>query len=160
MLPRQGGQRELSAQLEAYLLNLHAAGTMLPFAVIEAATGKAVGMTTYMNADAVNKRVEIGATWYRKRVQRTDLNTNCKLLLLTHAFETWNLVRVELITDIRNEQSRAAILRLGAKQEGILRKHMVTWNGRPRNSVYFSILDTEWAEVKAGLGKKLARKPV
>ncbi len=96
---------------------------MLPFSVIDNASGKAVGMTTFMNVDAPNSRVEIGGTWYRKSVQRSDLNTQCKLLLLTHAFETLDCIAVEFRTHFFNHQSRRAIERLGAKLDGILRSH-------------------------------------
>src|SRR5207244_4140269 len=140
-------------------LNLHAAGTMLPFAVMEAATGKAVGMTTYMNADAVNKRVEIGATWYRKSVQRTDLNTNCKLLLLTHAFESLDGIAVEFRTHFFNHASRRGIERLGAKLDGILRSHQMAPNGTLRDTVVYSIIASEWPTVKAHLDYQLHEKP-
>jgi RimJ/RimL family protein N-acetyltransferase len=138
-------------------LNLHAAGTMLPFAVIEAATGKAVGMTTYMNADAVNKRVEIGATWYRKSVQRTDLNTNCKLLLLTHAFESLDCIAVEFRTHFFNHASRRGIERLGAKLDGILRSHQRASDGTLRDTCVYSIIAPEWPTVKAHLTWQLAK---
>jgi RimJ/RimL family protein N-acetyltransferase len=110
-----------------------------------------------MNMDLANRKVEIGSTWIAPPWQRTAVNTEAKFLMLRHAFETWNCLRVELKTDALNERSRNAILRLGAKEEGTLRKHMLTWNGRERDSVYFSILDTEWLGVKAGLEAKLAR---
>jgi RimJ/RimL family protein N-acetyltransferase len=110
-----------------------------------------------MNMDLANRKVEIGSTWIAPTWQRTPVNTDAKFLMLRHAFETWNCLRVELKTDALNERSRTAILRLGAKEEGTLRKHMLTWNGRQRDSVYFSILDTEWPGVKAGLEAKLAR---
>jgi len=99
--------------------------------------------------------VEIGSTWIAPRWQRTVVNTEAKYLMLCQAFETWKCMRVELKTDALNERSRQAILRLGAKEEGTLRKHMVAWNGRQRDSVYFSILDTEWPEVKARLEERL-----
>src|SRR5207302_4104649 len=108
-----------------------------------------------------DQKCAIGYTWLAKSAQRTSINTEAKLLLLTHAFEAWKCVRVELITDVRNEQSRAAILRLGAKQEGILRKHLILPSGRVRDSVFFSIIDDEWPEVKARLMAKLAEtRPV
>jgi len=138
-------------------LRLHAAGTMLPFAVIEAATGKAVGMTTYMNADAVNKRVEIGATWYRKSVQRTDLNTNCKLLLLTHAFESLDSIAVEFRTHFFNHASRRGIERLGAKLDGILRNHQRASDGTLRETCVYSIIASEWPTVKSHLTFQLAK---
>ena len=130
-------------------------GLSLPFATIERSTGRVAGTTRYMNMDLANRKVEIGSTWIAPPWQRTVINTEAKYLMLRHAFETWNCLRVELKTDSMNQRSRQAILRLGAKEEGTLRKHMVTWNSRQRDSVYFSILDTEWAEVKSGLERKL-----
>jgi N-acetyltransferase len=127
----------------------------VPFATVERSSGRLAGSTRFMNIDAANRRVEIGSTWIAAPWQRTAVNTEAKYLMLRHAFETWNCMRVELKTDALNEKSRKAILRLGAKEEGTFRKHMVTWNGRVRDSVYFSILDTEWPEVKAGLEEKL-----
>src|SRR5262249_48087960 len=112
--------------------NLQAAGSMLPFAVIDTAGGKAVGMTTYLNVDAANRRLEIGATWYRKAVQRTDLNTHCKLLLLTHAFDKLDCIAVEFRTHFFNHQSRHGIERLGAKLDGILRSHQLATDGTLR----------------------------
>jgi len=138
-------------------LDLHAKGSMLPFAVLENATGQAVGMTTYMNIDAKNKRVEIGSTWYRKRVQRGALNTECKLMLLTHAFETLNCVAVEFRTSYFNYQSRKAIERLGAKPDGILRQHTIMANGTVRDTCVFSIIASEWPSVKAHLSYQLSR---
>jgi RimJ/RimL family protein N-acetyltransferase len=137
-------------------LGLQAAGSMLPFTVKQP-DGEIAGMTTYMNVDAVNKRVEIGSTWYRKAVQRTPLNTQCKLLLLQHAFETLNCIAVEFRTHYFNQQSRAAIARLGAKQDGILRNHQVAANGTLRDTVVFSIIAPEWPTVKAHLTYQLER---
>lgn len=131
--------------------NLQAAGSMLPFAVIDTQAGKAVGMTTYMNADAANKRVEIGSTWYRKSVQRSDLNTRCKLLLLSHAFERLGCIAVELRTHFFNHQSRAGIERLGAKLDGILRNHMIASDGTLRDTCVYSIIAGEWPTVKSHL---------
>jgi RimJ/RimL family protein N-acetyltransferase len=130
---------------------------MLPFTVIENATGQAVGMTTYMNIDARNQRVEIGSTWYRKRVQRSPLNTECKLMLLTHAFEKLNCIAVEFRTSFFNHQSRKAIERLGAKPDGILRQHTIMANGTVRDTCVFSIIASEWPSVKAHLGYQLSR---
>lgn len=130
----------------------------VPFATFERVSNQIVGTTRYMNMDLANRRVEIGSTWIAPRWQRTVINTEAKYLMLRHAFEAWNCMRVELKTDARNEQSRRAILRLGAKEEGILRKHMLTWDGRQRDSVYFSILDTEWPQVKAQLQAKIDTK--
>ena len=139
-------------------LALQAAGSMLPFTVFDAA-GRIVGMTTYMNIDAGNRRVEIGSTWYAKRVQRSPLNTQCKLLLLGHAFEGLNCIAVEFRTHFFNHQSRRAIERLGAKQDGILRSHQVAPNGTLRDTVVFSIIAAEWPTVKAHLTYQLNDKP-
>jgi len=130
-------------------------GLSLPFATVDRTSGKVVGTTRYMNMDSPNRKVEIGSTWIAPPWQRTVINTEAKYLMLRHAFESWKCLRVELKTDSMNQRSRQAILRLGAKEEGTLRKHMLTWNGRQRDSVYFSILDTEWAEVKAELERKV-----
>ncbi len=115
-----------------------------------------VGSTRFYEIFPNDRKCAVGYTWLSKSAQRTPINTECKLLLFTHAFETWKCVRVELITDVLNEQSRAAILRLGAKQEGILRKHLILPSGRVRDSVFFSITDEEWPEVKQKLISKLA----
>lgn len=131
-------------------------GTMLPFAVIEAESGKAVGMTTYMNIDAEARRVEIGSTWYRKRVQRTALNTECKLLLLTHAFETLDCIAVEFRTHFLNQQSRRAIERLGARLDGILRNHRRSSDGTLRDTCVYSIIASEWPAVRSHLRHQLA----
>ena len=139
-------------------LGLQKAGSMLPFTVFDAA-GKIAGMSTYMNIDAANRRVEIGSTWYAKRVQRTPLNTQCKLLLLGHAFEAINCIAVEFRTHFFNHQSRRAIERLGAKQDGILRSHQVAPNGTLRDTVLFSIIAAEWPTVKAHLNFQLHDKP-
>ena len=138
-------------------LGLQAQGSMVPFAVIDKATNEAVGMTTFMHIDAVNRRLEIGSTWYRKRVQRSPLNTECKLLLLTHAFERLNCIAVEFRTHFFNRQSRAAIERLGAKLDGILRQHQFASNGTLRDTCVYSILDREWPTVKANLAHRLER---
>jgi RimJ/RimL family protein N-acetyltransferase len=139
-------------------LGLQEAGAMLPFTVFDAA-GKIAGMTTYMNVDAGNRRVEIGSTWYAKRVQRSPLNTQCKLLLLAHAFEAINCIAVEFRTHFFNHQSRRAIERLGAKQDGILRNHQIAPNGTLRDTVVFSIIASEWPTVKAHLEFQLNEKP-
>ena len=131
-------------------LKLQAEGSMLPFAVIDP-NGRAVGMTTYMNVDAVNRRVEIGSTWYRKSAQRTGINTQCKLLLLTHAFEELKCIAVEFRTHFFNQQSRRGIERLGAKLDGILRNHQVAPNGTLRDTCVYSIIASEWLTVKAHL---------
>jgi RimJ/RimL family protein N-acetyltransferase len=116
-----------------------------------------VGSTRFYEIFPKDRKCAIGYTWLAKSAQRTPINTECKLLLLTHAFETWKCVRVELITDVLNEQSRNAILRLGAKQEGILRKHLILPSGRVRDSIFFSITDDEWPEVKSRLEAQLQR---
>ena len=121
------------------------------------AAGTPVGMTTYMNIDAVYRRVEIGSTWYAARVQRTPLNTECKLMLLTHAFETLQCIAVELRTHVMNTQSRRAIERIGAKLDGILRQHMRMPNGTLRDTCVYSILDNEWPTVRAHLQWQLAK---
>jgi N-acetyltransferase len=127
-------------------LALQQQGSMIPFSVIETSSGDAAGMTTFMH---------IGSTWYRQRVQRTALNTECKLLLLTHAFERLNCIAVEFRTHFFNEQSRAAILRLGAKLDGVLRQHQIIGNGTLRDTCVYSILDCEWPTVKAHLTHRL-----
>ena len=130
---------------------MQAAGSMLPFAVFVPGNSRAVGVTTYMNVDAANKRVEIGSTWYAKSVQRSALNTNCKYLLLRHAFKTLGCNAVELRTHFMNRQSRAAIERLGAKLDGVLRNHMIMPNGTLRDTAVYSILNSEWPAVEANL---------
>jgi N-acetyltransferase len=132
-------------------LALQTKGSMLPFAVLDNTTGKAVGMTTYMNIDAANRRVEVGSTWYRKAVQRTDLNTQCKLMLLTHAFETLACIAVEFRTHFFNHQSRRGIERLGAKLDGILRSHQLASNGTLRDTCVYSIIACEWPAVHSHL---------
>jgi RimJ/RimL family protein N-acetyltransferase len=131
--------------------------TALPFVTIEQQTDRIVGSTRFGNIDAPNHRAEIGWTWIGQPWQRTVVNTEAKFLMLQHAFETWHCIRVEFKTDVLNERSCAAILRLGAKQEGIFRHHMITESGRLRDSVYFSIINDEWPEVKARLQSLLAR---
>jgi N-acetyltransferase len=132
-------------------------GLSIPFATFERSSNRVVGTTRYMNMDMANRKLEIGSTWIAPPWQRTVINTEAKYLMLRHAFETWKCLRVELKTDSMNQRSRQAILRLGAKEEGTLRKHMLTWNGRQRDSVYFSILDTEWPAVKMELERKLQK---
>jgi N-acetyltransferase len=127
----------------------------LPFVIKEKSTDKIIGSTRFGNIDIKNRKAEIGWTWINPRWQRTRVNTEAKLLMLTHAFEIWKCVRVELKTDALNEKSRNAILRIGAKEEGILRNHMITDTGRFRDTVYFSIIDSEWQTVKAVLNEKL-----
>ncbi len=129
----------------------------LPFVIIDKKTDTVVGCSRYLNADAKNRRVEIGATWYAERVQRTGVNTECKYLLLKHAFEVLDCIAVEFRTHFHNFPSRNAILRLGAKQEGILRNHRIGENGVIRDTVLFSILDSEWNSVKTSLKFKMIR---
>jgi RimJ/RimL family protein N-acetyltransferase len=138
-------------------LREQAAGVSLPFATVERASGTVVGSTRYLNIDRSNRRVEIGSTWIAPPWQRTAINTEAKYLMLRHAFETLGCVRVELKTDSLNDRSRRAILRLGAQEEGTLRSHMICHDGRLRHTVYYSILDSEWPMVKAGLEAKLNR---
>ena len=131
---------------------------VLAFAIIEKASGKAVGMTTYMNIDGVNKRVEIGSTWYRQSVQRGPINTECKLLMLTHAFESLSCIAVEFRTHALNLQSRRAIERLGAKFDGMLRNHTVMRDGTLRDTAIYSIINSEWPTVKTHLNWQM-KKP-
>jgi len=138
-------------------LGLRETGSMLPFAIVDKASGRAVGMTTYMHIDAATKRVEIGSTWYRKSVQRSPLNTECKFLLLQHAFEQMDCVAVEFRTHYINTQSRQGIERLGAKLDGILRSHMVLANGTVRDTAVYSIIASEWPSVKAHLTWQMER---
>lgn len=135
-----------------------ARGTELPFAIVRKDEDRVVGTTRFYEIYPNDRKAAIGYTWLAKSAQRSPVNTEAKLLLLTHAFETWRCVRVELLTDVLNTQSRAAILRLGAKQEAILRNHMILPSGRVRDSVVFSIIDSEWPEVKHGLVSKLHRE--
>ena len=135
----------------------HKAGDGLAFATIDEVTNKVVGSTRFMKASLPNKRVEIGSTFLGKSAQKTKINTEAKLLMLTHAFETLKLNRVEFLTDYHNTVSRNAILRLGAKQEGILRNHMVMPDARVRDSVLFSIIENEWPGVKQNLLYKLTK---
>ncbi len=132
-------------------------GESVVFATLDRGSGRVIGSTRFMNIDRVNRRVEIGSTWIAPAWQRTGVNTEAKYLMLRHAFEVWQCMRVELKTDALNRQSRAAILRIGAKEEGTLRRHVITWTGRVRDSVYFSILDSEWPKVKADLEQMLLR---
>jgi RimJ/RimL family protein N-acetyltransferase len=149
---------KMAAEIERRL-SLHKQGSMLPFTV--QVNGKAVGMTTYMNIDAANQRVEIGSTWYRASVQRTPVNTECKRLLLAYAFEQLQCNAVEFRTHFFNQQSRRAIERLGAKLDGVLRNHQINHHpdalGALRDTCVYSILNTEWPSVKAHLDYQLSR---
>ena len=146
---------DMAAYVELALKE-QAEGLSLPFAQMERATGRVIGSTRYMNIERTQHRVEIGCTWIGQEWQRSAANTEAKYLLLRHAFETLGCMRVELKTDSLNEKSRAAILRIGAKQEGIFRNHMITSTGRIRHTVYFSIVDSEWSGVKAELERRLS----
>jgi N-acetyltransferase len=147
-------------QMKAYVelaLTERANGVSMPFAQIERASGRAIGSTRFMNIEKNHRRLEIGSTWIGPAWQRSAINTEAKYLLLRHAFEDLGCMRVELKTDSMNEKSRNAILRIGAKQEGIFRNHMLTSTGRVRHTVYFSVIDSEWPGVKAELERRLGR---
>lgn len=131
-------------------------GESVVFATVERASGRVIGSTRFMNIDRVNRRVEIGSTWIAAAWHRTPVNTEAKYLMLRHAFEIWQCMRVELKTDALNQRSRNAIMRIGAKEEGTLRKHLITSTGRVRDTVYFSILDHEWPEAKHKLETRRA----
>ncbi|BDZ48923.1 acetyltransferase [Frondihabitans sucicola] len=135
---------------------LHAAGASVPWAVVDAASGRAVGITTFLNLEPANRRLEIGSTWLGRAAQRTGINAEAKLLLLTHAFETLGCIAVEFRVHWHNQQSRAAVARLGAKQDGVLRNHKVWPDGTIRDTVVFSIIDGEWPTVKQSLVQRLA----
>ncbi|MBO0331190.1 GNAT family N-acetyltransferase [[Muricauda] lutisoli] len=149
--------------IDSYLdiaLSQQASGHALPFAIINKKTNTIVGSTRFLNVDAKNKRVEIGATWYAKKVQRTGINTECKYLLLKYAFESLDCIAVEFRTHFHNHPSRNAILRLGAKQDGILRNHRIDDSGNLRDTVVFSILNSEWKTVKTALEFKMGSNQV
>ena len=148
------------ASMAAYItaaLDAQSRGSELPFVIIQKSSGQVVGSTRFYFINRDDRNVEIGYTWLAASAQRSGVNAEAKLLLLTHAFERWRCIRVALITDVLNQQSRTAILRLGAKEEGILRNHMIMPGGRYRDSVCFSIIEAEWPEVKARLEAKLRR---
>lgn len=128
----------------------------VPFATIEKSSGRVIGSTRFANIEVKHRRVEIGWTWIHPDWQRSAINTEAKFLMLRHAFETWDCIRVELKTDVLNAKSRNAIMRIGAQEEGILRRHFITESGRVRDTIYFSILDSEWDEVKRNLESKLS----
>ncbi len=147
------------AEMQAYVktaLDEQQRGVSLPFAILDATTGEVIGCTRFGNIERAHLRVEIGWTWVTAARQRTVANTEAKLLLLTHAFETWGVNRVELKTDALNMKSRNAIGRIGGVQEGIFRQHMVTASGRVRDTAYFSIVKAEWPAVKEKLSEKIA----
>jgi RimJ/RimL family protein N-acetyltransferase len=133
-------------------------GDSIVFATVGRGSRQTIGSTRFMNIDWINRRVEIGSTWIAPAWQRTAVNTEAKYLMLRQAFEVWKCMRVELKTDALNEKSRSAILRIGAKEEGTLRRHLVTWSGRVRDTVYFSILDNEWPVVKKNLEDRLSTR--
>jgi N-acetyltransferase len=139
----------------ADLLALREKGSAFAFAVRDNASGRIIGGTRYLNIDAANRRLEIGGTWYAKSVQRSGINTECKLMLLAHAFEQLECIAVEFRTDLFNKRSQAAIERLGAKRDGLLRNHMIMADGRIRDTVVYSIIRSEWAGVKTNLQFKL-----
>jgi RimJ/RimL family protein N-acetyltransferase len=140
------------------LLEYQKKGMDLPFAVIHLETGQAIGATRYLEIHTHDQGLEIGGTWYAVNFQRTAVNTECKYLLLKHAFETLGFIRVQFKTDLRNERSQRAIERIGAVKEGVLRKHMILPDGSVRHSVYYSILDDEWPAVKIQLEEKLKQR--
>lgn len=150
--------RNTMASYIASALQAQAQDRELPFVIVRKDSDQVVGTTRFYDIALDEGRAAIGYTWLSRSAQRTAVNTEAKLLLLTHAFESWQCNRVELITDVLNQQSRDAILRLGATQEGILRNHMRMPNGRIRDSVCFSIIAAEWPEVRAGLAARLARR--
>jgi RimJ/RimL family protein N-acetyltransferase len=154
-IPKPVHSREDMQDYIRTALHWQSDGTAIPFVTMERSTGRVAGSTRYMNIDRPNRHVEIGATWLARPWQRTVMNTEAKYLMLRHAFEQLGCIRVELKTDELNLQSRNAILRIGAKQEGIFRNHIVCAGGRLRNSVWFSIIDSEWPAVKASLEEKL-----
>lgn len=131
------------------------AGSEYPFIVLDKSTGNIIGSTRFLEISPVHKALEIGWTWYTPNAQGTSINPECKLLLLEYAFETLGCIRVQLKTDLRNERSQRAIEKLGAKREGVLRKHRILWDGYIRDSVYYSILDSEWPDIKKRLLKRL-----
>jgi RimJ/RimL family protein N-acetyltransferase len=134
-----------------------AAGTVMPFVIVLRQSGAIVGSTRFWKIDRANRKLEIGHTWLSESVQRSTVNTEAKYLLLSHAFDALQCVRVQFTTDELNEKSRAAILRIGAQQEGVVRHERIMPDGRKRNSVRFSIIDDEWPQVKAMLERKLGR---
>ena len=154
------GNIQTEAQMHDWVLDIlerQAKGTDLPFVVVMQESGRVAGATRFMEIHTGHRRLEIGGTWYGVEYQRTGVNTEAKYLLLRHAFEVYRCVRVQFKTDQRNERSQRAIERLGAVREGVLRNHMILPDGRLRNSVYYSITDSEWPAVKANLEKKMMR---
>jgi N-acetyltransferase len=149
-------------EMDGYIraaLALQVAGSVLPFVTVERASGRVVGSTRFLNIEPAHRRLEIGSTWVARPWQRTAVNTEAKYLMMRHAFETLGAIRVEFKTDVLNQQSRTALARLGAREEGIFRNHIIVWNGRIRDSVYFSIIDREWPAVKERLEGLLSARP-
>ena len=157
MLTTPGATAEEMEKVIRTLLERKASGTDLPFATVRLSDSKPVGMTRYLNIDRPNDAVEIGGTWLDRRLWRSPFNTESKYLLLTHAFDTEHVHRVYLKTDVRNERSQRAIERIGAVREAVLREHFLLPDGQYRSSVYYSILDHEWPDVKRRLEERLAR---
>lgn len=157
-MSQPASQDDMRAFVDA-ALRAQAAGAALPFVTTEAATGRVIGSTRFGNVEPAHRRAEIGWTWIAAPWQRTAINTEAKYLMLRHAFEVLGCVRVELKTDVLNERSRRAILRIGATEEGILRKHQITDGGRIRDTVYFSIIDDEWPMAKTRLEQMLSSAP-
>ena len=152
------GEMKTEADMKNWVLDIMSRGqkgTDLPFAVIHLESGRVAGATRYLNIVTHDRGLEVGGTWYGLEFQRTAVNTECKYLLFTHAFEVLKCIRLQIKTDLRNVRSQKAIERIGAKKEGVLRNHMILPDGRYRDSVFYSILDTEWPEVKINLEKML-----
>lgn len=154
-IPYRMQSREDVERVVATALDEQKRGVSLPFATVEKSSGAVVGSTRFMNIDVPNRKVEIGSTWIAPKWQRTAINTEAKYLMLTHAFDQWGCIRVELKTDALNQKSRNAILRIGAKEEGTLRHHMITHSGRLRDTVYFSIMKFEWPHVRCRMAEKI-----
>ena len=138
-------------EMREYVARALEQSAALPFATVLRSEGRVVGSTRFGNIDPVHRHAEIGWTWIGPRWQRTAVNTEAKLLMLRHAFEDWGCLRVELKTDVLNERSRAAIQRLGAKEEGVFRRHLIARTGRVRDSIFYSIIDEEWPSVRERL---------
>jgi len=148
---------DVAAFVAGFAHHLETSGTGLMFVTRERGQGRVIGGSSFLNADETNRKVEIGFTWLLPAWQRTAVNTEAKSLMLEHAFTVLGALRVEFKADARNERSRAALLRLGAREEGTLRSHMICWDGHRRDSVYFSVLDTEWPAVRERLASRLSR---
>ena len=159
-MPTPMHEREDMRKYIENALRLQDGGSALPFVTIEKTSGETVGSTRYLNIDHTHRRLEIGSTWIAPKWQRTGVNTGAKYLMLCHAFENLKCVRVEFKTDSMNTQSRKALTRIGAKEEGTLRNHMIMPDGRLRRSVYYSIIDSEWPEMKTRLEQKMAQPGV